>query len=182
MDGAKSSQSSDPNLSSKAYLWLETLLLEKLIPLNNPGPFFHWILKFPLLLDRLGFWYLIPNGILILTTTGRRTGQLRRTPMEYGSVQPDGSYIVMSGWAGHTDWYRNALADPQVMVKIRQKAFQATATPLACEEIASLLEQVIQFNPASLRFFARWSGPFDASPEGLRKAAPYFPALKLRLV
>jgi deazaflavin-dependent oxidoreductase (nitroreductase family) len=182
MDQSSSSDATHPGLSKKAYLWFESLILEKLVPLNNPGPVFHWIFKFPLLLDRLGLWFLIPKGILILTTTGRRSKKLRRTPMEYGSVSPDGSYIVMSGWSGHTDWYRNALADPHVNVKIGNKLIPAIATPLEDEEIAGLLHQVIEFNPASLLFFERWSGPLDPSAEGLRKAARYFPSLRLKVI
>ncbi len=100
--------------------------------------------------------------------------------MEYGKVQPDGSYLVMAGWAGRTDWYRNALANPHVMVKVGNKKFPALAEPLPPQEVAGLLAEVIQTNPDSLRFFARWSGPVDPSPEGLQAAARYFPSLRLR--
>ena len=180
MDQSSSSTTSNPDLRQKTYLWFQTFILEKLVPLRNTGPIFRWIFKFPLLLDRLGLRFFITKGILILATTGRRTGKQRCTPMEYGKVQPDGSYIVMSGWAGRTDWYLNALAEPHVTVKIGQMVFKAIAMPLEDEEIAVLLNQVIQFNPASLRFFARWAGPFDSSPEGLAKAAHFFPSLKLK--
>jgi len=179
MDQSLPNSQPKTNLTKRAYLWIETLLLEKLVPVKNVGTVFHWIFKFPLLLDRLGLWFLIPRGILILTTTGRRTGSPRRTPMEYGTVQPDGSYIVMSGWGGRTDWYRNALADPRVSIKIGRLKYQAMADPLEGEEVARMLEEVIQTNSAALRFFTRWSGPLDASPEGLRTAAPYFPSLRL---
>jgi deazaflavin-dependent oxidoreductase (nitroreductase family) len=177
-----SNNGSTPGQSKKAYFWLENLILEKLVPVKNTGPIFRWIFKFPLLLDKCGLWFLIPNGILILTTKGRRTGKARKTPMEFGRVQPDGSYLVMSGWAGRTDWYKNALVEPQVTVKIGRKEFNAKAEPLECEEIAALLREVIQTNPASLRFFERWSGTVDPSPAGLRSAARYFPSLRLRPV
>jgi len=170
------------SLSLKVYLWMETLILEKLVPIRNVGPVFRWIFKFPLLLDRLGLWFLIPKGILILTTTGRRTGKPRRAPMEYGKIQSDGSLQVMVGWAGHTDWYRNAIANPEVRVKIGRHEFPAVAEPLGCDEVAGLLEEIIRTNPSSLRFFARWSGPVDTSPEGLRSAARFFPSLRLRPV
>jgi deazaflavin-dependent oxidoreductase (nitroreductase family) len=167
-------------IGKKIYLGFENLIMTSLVPERNVGPIFHWIFKFPLLLDRLGLWFLIPKGILILATTGRRSGKPRRTPMEYGKIQPDGTYVVMSGWAGRTDWYRNAIANPEVMVKIGRKTFEAVAEPLSQEEVAELIKDILEFNPASLSFFMRWSGPIEPGAEGLKKAAAFFPSLRLK--
>jgi F420H(2)-dependent quinone reductase len=50
---------------------------------------------------------------LLLTTRGRRSGRLRRTPLIYGR---DGDrYLVVASYGGsphHPDWYLNLRDDP----------------------------------------------------------------------
>jgi F420H(2)-dependent quinone reductase len=50
---------------------------------------------------------------VILTTRGRRTGKLRKTPLI--RVERDGSYAVVASMGGapqHPVWYFNLIADP----------------------------------------------------------------------
>ena len=74
-----------------------------------------------------------PTQMLILTTTGRRSGQPRETMLNYAV---DGDRIILIASFGgddrHPQWYRNLEANPEVTVQIgtetrRMKA--ATATP-----------------------------------------------------
>jgi deazaflavin-dependent oxidoreductase (nitroreductase family) len=66
--------------------------------------------------------------LLLLTTTGARTGQRRAVPLTY---LPDGDrYIVTAGNAGsdrHPAWYYNLLANPDVTVEVGSEAFRAVA-------------------------------------------------------
>ena len=57
--------------------------------------------------------------VLLLTTTGRRTGQPRTTPLIYENAG-DGYVIVASkgGADEHPGWYRNLVADPNVEVQV----------------------------------------------------------------
>ncbi|WP_055482349.1 nitroreductase family deazaflavin-dependent oxidoreductase [Sphaerimonospora mesophila] len=71
--------------------------------------------------------------VAILTTTGRRSGRKRSTPLIY---QPYGdAYLVVASKGGadeHPLWYRNLQADPEVEFQIRGERFRArarTATP-----------------------------------------------------
>jgi deazaflavin-dependent oxidoreductase (nitroreductase family) len=69
--------------------------------------------------------------LLLLTTTGRRSGRPRTTPMMY--VRLAGRIHVIASNAGAaTDplWYRNLLADPRVRVEVDGDAFAGVATPL----------------------------------------------------
>ena len=63
---------------------------------------------------------------LILTTTGRRTGEQRSTPLIY---QPDGdAYLVVASKGGADEppaWYLNLEADPEVHVQVRGDRFAA---------------------------------------------------------
>jgi len=67
--------------------------------------------------------------LLLLTTTGARTGQRRAVPLTY---VPDGDrYIITAGNAGsdrHPAWYHNLIANPDdVTVEVGDEAFKAVA-------------------------------------------------------
>ena len=56
---------------------------------------------------------------LLLTTRGRRSGHLRRTPLIYGRSGED--YVVVAskgGSLGHPGWFHNLVAHPDVTVEV----------------------------------------------------------------
>ena len=66
---------------------------------------------------------------LLLTTTGRRSGLPRDTPLGY--VVAEGAAWVMAGYGEGTLWYKNLQADPQVQVLMPARPpFAALATPV----------------------------------------------------
>jgi len=73
--------------------------------------------------------------LLLLTTTGRKSGQEHTTPVMY-SREGD-TVLVYASAAGapkHPDWYENLVANPHVVVEIGEERFEATARPLEGEE------------------------------------------------
>jgi deazaflavin-dependent oxidoreductase (nitroreductase family) len=70
---------------------------------------------------------------LILTTTGRRSGQPRPQPLIYGRDGDD--YLVVASKGGapqHPAWYLNLEANPEVQVQVKGDKMRArarTATP-----------------------------------------------------
>ena len=67
--------------------------------------------------------------VLLLTTTGRRTGERHTTPLGY--VEDDGRYVVAASAGGapsDPDWYRNLVASPRVTVEAGPDAWAAVAT------------------------------------------------------
>ncbi len=86
--------------------------------------------------------------LLLLTTTGARTGLPRTTPMMFHS---DGDRVcVMASNAGATkapDWYVNLVANPAVQVEIGDETYPATATVLAGAERARLWAEITSANP-----------------------------------
>ena len=66
--------------------------------------------------------------LLLLTTTGARTGQRRAVPLTY---VPDGDrYIITAGNAGsdrHPAWYYNLLANPEATVEVGRESFATVA-------------------------------------------------------
>lgn len=66
--------------------------------------------------------------LLLLTTTGARTGQRRSVPLTY---VPDGDrYIVTAGNAGsdqHPAWYHNLLSNPNATAEVGSEVFPSVA-------------------------------------------------------
>ena len=84
--------------------------------------------------------------ILLLTTTGRRTGLPRTTPLQY--EEHDGKFIVGSARGTRSDWYKNALRDPRVSVRVGTRRFEGwaecTTDP---SRITDLLELRLERHP-----------------------------------
>jgi deazaflavin-dependent oxidoreductase (nitroreductase family) len=70
-----------------------------------------------------------PNSLILLTTTGAKSGQPRTSPLAYST---DGDRIVVLASKGgaptNPDWYRNLVANPIVTVEQGGETFQARAT------------------------------------------------------
>jgi deazaflavin-dependent oxidoreductase (nitroreductase family) len=70
--------------------------------------------------------------MLLLTTTGAKSGQQRTAPLVHTK---DGDKIVIiaskAGAPNHPDWYHNLLKNPTVGVEVGTEKFQAKATAIA---------------------------------------------------
>ena len=85
---------------------------------------------------------------LLLTTTGRKSGERFIFPLFYGKVGD--SYIVVASKGGapqHPGWYRNILADPDVDVQVGTAKMKGRARTAAGEERARLWEKALEFWP-----------------------------------
>jgi len=83
---------------------------------------------------------------LLLTTTGRKSGEKYLFPLFYGST--GGSYFVIASKGGapeHPGWYRNILGDPKVGVQVGTKKMQAVARTATGEERERLWTQAVGF-------------------------------------
>jgi deazaflavin-dependent oxidoreductase (nitroreductase family) len=87
--------------------------------------------------------------VLILTTTGRRTGESRSTPLIY---RPHGDdYLVVAskgGAAEHPAWYLNLRDSPDVTVQVLGDRFKAKARTASAEEKPELWESMTEAWPA----------------------------------
>lgn len=83
------------------------------------------IQKIHCLLYAIGLGPIIGRIILLLTTTGRKSGIKRVTPMQYEAIGSD--YYVGSARGLKADWVRNIQVNPQVEVRVGAKHFHGTA-------------------------------------------------------
>lgn len=73
--------------------------------------------------------------LLLLTTTGRKTGTKYTTPVMY-LAHGDGYCVFASkgGAPAHPAWYLNLVANPRVGVEVGSERFEAQATVVGPEE------------------------------------------------
>jgi deazaflavin-dependent oxidoreductase (nitroreductase family) len=169
------------SFAEKIYDWLETLIMEKLVLQDSPGPIFKWLFKLPVLQYKLGLGWMIGKYVLLLTTTGRKSGKPRPTALEYIYDQENDRYRVAAGWGGHTDWYRNVMKNPKVKVQVGRRKFDAVAVKACDEEVATYMMYVSARHPRMDRVWSRWSDrPLDGTFESYVHAARFFPSLWLQ--
>ena len=85
---------------------------------------------------------------LLLTTTGRRTGQKFIMPLIYGRSGADHVIVASKGGAPkHPGWYRNLVAHPEVEVQVKADRFSARARTADGEERSRLWDQMAALFP-----------------------------------
>ena len=79
------------------------------------------------------------SRVLLLTTTGRKSGKLRTVPLLY--LQDGADYIIVASAGGapaHPAWYRNLTADSRVHVQAGNRQMAAEAETVVGEVRAEL--------------------------------------------
>jgi deazaflavin-dependent oxidoreductase (nitroreductase family) len=74
-------------------------------------------------------------SILLLTTTGRRSGQARTSALIFGRDRDD--YLVVASMGGaptHPNWYLNLLAGPEAEIQVRGDHLRVVAHPATDDE------------------------------------------------
>ena len=85
---------------------------------------------------------------LLLTTTGRKSGEKFIFPLFYGT--DGGSYVIVASKGGapeHPGWYLNILANADVEVQVATKKLKARARTATGDERARLWTKALQFWP-----------------------------------
>jgi deazaflavin-dependent oxidoreductase (nitroreductase family) len=91
--------------------------------------------------------------MLLLTTTGRRSGEPRTSPLPY--LEVDSSFVVVgSNNGGPRDpaWWLNLSANPMARIETRAGAFEVEAALATGEARALLWPKLKEFNPAYRRY------------------------------
>lgn len=91
--------------------------------------------------------------VLLLTTTGRHSGQPHTVPLGY--FDHNGTRFVVASNGGaprHPAWYLNLTAHPEVRVEVGPDAYPAVATTAEGEERARLWDHLMEVAPAYRRY------------------------------
>ena len=96
--------------------------------IERPKGLFRLIVRYPVLYYRLGLHWLVSRQVLLLTTTGRKTGLPRVAPVDY--EEEDGTFYIVPSQGTHATWYRNLVAHPEVTIQVGRRRMEAIATPV----------------------------------------------------
>jgi deazaflavin-dependent oxidoreductase (nitroreductase family) len=139
--------------------------------------------KFMVGLFRAGLGPYVSNPysgyIMVLTTTGRKTGLRRRTPVNF--AMGDGEVYCLSGFGRRSDWYRNIVADPAVDVWMGGEGWRGEAEVMTDpEEWLPVYRRILARSGFADGLFTkvRWS---DLNDEDLLRMGSAAPAVRIRL-
>ena len=93
------------------------------------------------------------QSILVLHTTGRRSGQARATPVAYFEYQ--GKYLLVGtnwGRSKQADWLLNLRSLPRARIDVRGKSFAVKAREAQGDEYSRLWEYVSGKHPPYVRY------------------------------
>ena len=89
------------------------------------------------------------DGVLILTTRGRRSGKRRSSPLLYFQFEGSEDLIVVASNYGqdhHPGWYLNLVAESTVVVQTKGERYSAEARVAEGEERLALFDRVVATN------------------------------------
>ena len=125
----------------------------------------------PRLAYAIGLGPLLGRFVLLMTTTGRKSGRRRVTPLQYEEI--DGAFFLGAALGGKSDWVRNIRANPQVEIQVKRLHFGGQARIIQdIEQIADFLELRLQRHPKMIGAIMRKDGiPFPPRRSDLEQYA-----------
>ena len=120
-----------------------------------------FILRFiklpPQFIYRIGLGPVYGRFVLLLTTTGRKTGKQRVTPLQYEEI--DGAIYVGSARGKKSDWVRNIQADNRVFVQVGNKKINGLAEVITDPlQVADFLAIRLERHPIMVKAIMRREG------------------------
>lgn len=94
--------------------------------------------------------------LLLLHTTGAKSGKLRLSPLAYLTV--DGKMLIVGSYAGAPKdpaWVHNLRANPKVRIELGAEAYDATARELPAEERDAAYPKIIERAPVFAEYQAK---------------------------
>jgi F420H(2)-dependent quinone reductase len=93
--------------------------------------------------------------VLLLTTTGRKSGKRRTTPLGY--FEDSGGYVVIgigsnAGFATHPAWFHNLRSNPQVHIEIKDCKLDANAEIVDAGRRRALWARLVAISPQYERY------------------------------
>lgn len=114
------------------------------------------LMRAPILVYRFGLGKVFGSRMLLLEHTGRRSGLRREVVLEVVGRPAGDRYVVVSGFGGRAQWFRNLQADPNVRVSVSgNRSAPATARALEASEARHMLADYVERH----RRAWAWFGP-----------------------
>jgi len=88
-------------------------------------------------------------NVLLLTTTGRKSGKQRTTPLGYFRDE-EGSYVIIgsnAGFSTHPAWFHNLMGKPQVSIQVKDKELEVNAEVAGPDKRNQLWSRLVELAP-----------------------------------
>ena len=150
--------------------------------MKAPRFFWRWLQVGPRLAYALGLAPVVGRFVLLLTTTGRKSGRARVTPLAFDEF--GGTYFVASARGPSSDWIRNILRNPNVHVRAGNRHFQGRAEVVTDPgRVADYLQRQIDRRPRLFGAILRTEGlPPKPSRHQLERLGAVRPMVAIRPV
>jgi len=145
--------------------------------------FKNYLNPFMLLLWRLGlgswvnWWPQVGGRIMVLTHTGRKSGQRRRTPVNYTIIE--GDIYCTAGFGKLADWYRNMLRNPNVEVWLPDGWWAGDAIDVSDDPNRMAILRQVLF-ASGFAAYAAGLDPVKMSDEALDAATKEYRLVRIR--
>ena len=100
--------------------------------------------------------HFVNTALLLLHTTGAKSGLKRVNPLAYLT---DGDRLVViaskAGAPTHPDWYHNIVANPEVSVEVGGEQYRARASITEEPERTQLYEKMVAKNPGFAEYLRK---------------------------
>lgn len=103
------------------------------------------------------------RNVLILTTKGAKSGEVRETPLVY--TRDGDHYVIVASKGGaptHPSWYHNLVANPDVDIEVLGKKLKARARVSDGDEYERLYQHHATINPSFHEYRQRTSRKIPA--------------------
>ena len=87
--------------------------------------------------------------VLLLTTTGRKTGKKRTTPVGY--IEHDGGYVIVGLFivfgGANPGWFYNLRTNPRASIQVKDKQFEVSAEIVGPDKRSPIWARVTELVP-----------------------------------
>ena len=90
-------------------------------------------------------------GVALLETTGRKSGEPRRTPVSNGLQRGTNTFWIVAEMGRKAAYVRNIEADPRVRIRVRGRWRSGTAELLDGDDPRARLRSISRLNAAGVR-------------------------------
>jgi len=133
----------------------------------------------PIWFYRMGLGALLGKRFLLLTHTGRKSGQSRQAILEIVKIDSQShTFYTVSGFGEKSHWFQNIMHTPDVTIQVGRRKMPVRAERLSLEDGEAILSDYARQHPTALRELSKILNiPFDGSPESIHAMAQALPVV-----
>lgn len=135
------------------------MAVKKVKEVGKPKGFARFLWRAPIVIYHIGLGGLLKNRFLLLHHTGRKTGKPRENVLEIVDHDPEKNiYFIASGFGKKSDWYKNIVKNPDVVITVGKQDIPVTAVLLSPDESGRKMVDYAHKNPKAAQSLSKLMG------------------------